>query len=165
MAFDPSLCGFSSVTTATTTSESFKNSDDSFTPLKRKLELESICDVSEHNASNTDHKHRENPNMWCGESGVTAQLSLPYLPRSIPTIDPRMIIPATEQASCQLWMPSESYSLPHVHHLKDHIDDPRRHNFPCKSKAFPLAGLLREDGGIYGFLDACRTYSKRHGTA
>jgi len=71
---------------------------------------------------------------------------------SIPQSLPVFVLPAGFFAE----QPSSSS---HAHDPVDHHADPRRRKFRKESK-FPLSGLLREEGGVFGFLDRVSNLDK-----
>ena len=43
---------------------------------------------------------------------------------------------------------------------RPHTQDPRRAKFTIRDKRFPMAGLMREDGGVFAFMDSVRAARK-----
>lgn len=45
--------------------------------------------------------------------------------------------------------------------LPEPPEDPRRAKFTVRDKRFPMAGLMREDGGVFAFMDTIRAERRR----
>ena len=168
MAFDPSLCGFGLPPLASgavvVVDQAMEEEEETLPPMKRKLTFEDVFEEQEEERRIcVEPKQRERPNMWCGGGGGAGVL-LPEVehfllptPPSLPLLDPNLLrLPPSITQETMMYTPAtddfHNTFSPHLFAQAEE-EDPRRSKFLGKSKSFPMAGLMREEGGIFGFLD------------
>ena len=103
-------------------------------PQKRQLET-----PDQPHERATAFKQRDDPSLWCGGG-----LNIAATPAT-PTIGPTAL-------------PEPPPLLPFL--PQSHMEDPRRAKFKIRDKRFPMAGLMREDGGVFSFMDSVRAARK-----
>ena len=142
--FDPSLCGFASAP-STPSSAAPPPPPPAPAVLPQKRSLEALSEAP---------KQRDDPSLWCG-GGIFVK-ETPTTPAT----------PATPATSAMLMLPPLPLPPPMPPllprpQLPPPTEDPRRAAFKCRDPRFPMAGAMREDGGVFAFIDRVSAERRR----